>query len=149
MRTFCTASRTVCFGDCPENFRAEYDAACKVSAVYRSLSVVGETMGRASEAGWKLLANTSYEYEGRLSLPGYGTGRVPAEELRRGGQEEKFAEGWAMVWQPRVGSGVVVDTLLVAESGPVAVTPPEDWPFKRITVRGITHDVPDILMRTI
>ena len=144
---FCTASRTVCFNKCPDALRAEYDIACKVSAVYRSLSLAGQTVGHAAEAGWKLLANTPHEYEGRLSQPGFGTGRVPAEELRRAGHDEKFAPGWALVWQARVGSASVVDTLMIADGAPIPITPPEGWPYKRITVKGQTFDVPDLLVR--
>ncbi len=144
---FCTAARSVCFGACPEDIRAEFDAACKVSAIYRSMSVADSTIGTASEAAWKLLANTPYEYEGRLCQPGYGTGRIVAEELRRGGHEEKFAVGAALVWQAHVGRAAVVDTLVIGEAGAIAMTPPEAWPFKRITVKGIPHDVPDLLVR--
>jgi len=127
--------------------RAEFDAACKLSAIERSLSVVDSTMSAASEAGWKLLAKTPWEYEGRLCQPGYGTGRYAAEELRRGGQEERFIPGSAIVWQARVGRAAVVDTIVIGPAGLIAVTPPEAWPFKRITVKGIAHDVPDLLVR--
>lgn len=146
---YSTASRTVCFGKCPDAYRAEYDAACKVSAAARSLSVLGETIGAVAEAGWRLLANTRFEYEGRLSQPGYGTGRVPAEELRRAGHDEPFAPGWALVWQSRIGSAAVVDTVLVTDSTPRIMTPPEAWPFKKITIRGVVHEVPDIFERDV
>jgi hypothetical protein len=82
----------------------------------------------------------------RFSQPGYGTGRFPAEELRRGGQDEKFAAGQAIVWQPRVGPAAVVDTILVGDSGGESVTPPTEWPFKRVHIRGHSFDIPDILV---
>jgi hypothetical protein len=146
---FSTASRTVCFGKCPDAFRTEFDNACKVSAIFRSLSTVGETMATAAEAARRLLSHTANEFDGRLSQPGYGTGRVAAEELRRTGIDEKFAAGWSLVWQSRVGAAAVVDTLTVTETTPIAVTPPEDWPFKRITVKGHGFEVPDVLMREV
>lgn len=144
---YCTAARSVCLGTCPDDLRTEFDAACRVSAVQRSLSIAGETIARAAEAGWTLLAGTEFEYEGRLSQPGYGTGRVPAEELRRAGQDEPFAPGWAVVWQARVGAAAIVDTMLVDRT-PLVATPPEAWPFKRINVLGTAFDIPDILIRT-
>jgi hypothetical protein len=42
----------------------------------------------------------------------------------------------------------VVDTLMIADGAPIAITPPEGWPYKRITVKGQTFDVPDLLVRT-
>ena len=60
---------------------------------------------------------------------------------------EPFVADQALVWQARVGSAAAVDTVLTAEGGPAAVTPPEDWPFKRIKVGDRTADVPDVLVR--
>jgi hypothetical protein len=41
-----------------------------------------------------------------------------------------------------------VDTLIVASDDPVVVTPCEDWPVKRLAVRGRPyHDIPDVLIR--
>jgi hypothetical protein len=95
-----------------------------------------------------VLTGTEYEHEGRLAAPGYGSGRFLAEELRRAGQDEPFAAGQALVWQPRVGGAAVVDTVLVGVDGPECVTPPEEWPFKRVLIHGKTHDIPDIWMRS-
>jgi Xaa-Pro dipeptidase len=145
---YATAARTVYFGDPDADFRTAFDAAVKLSAVGRAMSVPGESVGSAADAGKWLLANTGLEYEWRFSQPGYGAGRFPAEELRRLGQEEKFAPGWPVTWQTRLGPAAVVDTVVVGETGPVAVTPPSDWPFKRIKVKDQTIDVPDLLVRS-
>jgi Xaa-Pro dipeptidase len=99
------------------------------------------------EAGKWLLANTPYEFEWRLSQPGFGTGRLHAEELRRMGQDEPFGAGQSVVWQARIGPAAVVDTVVVSPDGPFAVTPPEDWPFKRIRLKDRVNDVPDLLVR--
>jgi Xaa-Pro dipeptidase len=146
---YATASRTVSFGPVPAEYRAEYDAACKLAAVMRSLSAVEETNSTAAEAAKKLLTGGAFEFEERFSPPGYGTGRVGAEELRRAGQDEKFAPGSAIVWQPRVGRAAAVDTVLVTDRTCTAVTPPDAWPYKRITIKGTAHDIPDILVRTV
>lgn len=143
-----TASRTVGFGPPPGAFRTAFELALRLAAVYRSLSAAGMSFGDAKAATPVLLANTPHEYDGRLSQPGYGAGRFPAEELRRAGQDEPFAAGQPVVWQARVGPAAVVDTAIVNEDGPTAVTPPGEWPFKRVNVRGRPHDIPDILVRT-
>jgi hypothetical protein len=42
----------------------------------------------------------------------------------------------------------VVDTVIVTGDGPVAVTPPDEWPVRRLALRGgLPHDIPDILVR--
>jgi hypothetical protein len=144
---YVTASRTVCFGRPDETFRKEHDTACRLSGVYRSLSLPGGSVGSAGEAGRWLTAGTPYEYEWRYTSPGYGAGWFAAEELRKGGHEEKFVANQAVVWQARVGSAAVVDTVLVGADGPVPVTPPEGWPFKRVKMQDRTSDVPDLLVR--
>jgi hypothetical protein len=41
----------------------------------------------------------------------------------------------------------IVDSVLVTDTGAVAMTPPHDWPFKQLTVMGQTHNIPDVLLR--
>jgi len=143
---FVTASRAISLGTPPDQFRVAHDQAIKLSAVYRSLSKSSGTVAQAAEATNVILAGTPFEFDGRLSQPGYGTGRFAVEELRRGGQDESFAVGQALVWQPRVGPSACVDTVLVTANEAECVTPPTDWPFKRVTIRGTAYDVPDILI---
>ena len=144
---YVTCSRAVSFGPPDPKFRAAYDLAVKLAAVYRGTSVPDGTINGAGQAGAGLLANTDWEFDGRLSQPGYGTGRFSAEELRRAGQEEPFMPDQAVVWQPRVGPAAVTDTVLVGIDGADPITPPEDWPFKRVMLRGRAHDIPDLLTR--
>jgi Xaa-Pro dipeptidase len=144
---YVTASRTVWFEPPDAEFLAAFEAAVKVSAAYRALSRPGESIGTAGSAGKWVVANTPFEFEWRHSQPGYGAGRFPAEELRRMGQDERFGPGWPLVWQARVGPAAVVDTVVAADGGPVVITPPERWPFKRIKIDERHYDVPDILVR--
>ncbi|OWK35902.1 M24 family metallopeptidase [Fimbriiglobus ruber] len=145
---FATASRTVCFGPPDLAFKAAYNAAARLSAVYRAMTAPGESVGTAGEAGRAMVANTAHEFEWRHSQPGYGTGWMAAEELRRMGQDERFAAGQALVWQARVGPAAVVDTVLVGETEPVMITPPADWPYKRAKLLGRSFPVPDLFVHT-
>jgi Xaa-Pro dipeptidase len=142
---YATASRTVAFGTIPEEFVKAHDLSLRLSAIYRSLARPEETMTTVRRAGQSILAGTDYEFDQRLAQPGYGTGRFLAEELKRAGADERFAAGQALVWQPRIGPAAIVDTVIVTNDGGECITPPEDWPFKRVMVRGKTHDIPDIL----
>jgi Xaa-Pro dipeptidase len=145
---YATASRTVSFGRPPDAFRRDYAAAARVAAVYQSLSVPGETVTTAADAGRRVVG-PEYEYEWRRSQPGYGAGWFPVEELRRLGADDPLAAGQPVVWQARVGAAAVVDTVMVASAGAWAVTPPDMtvWPYKRFTLNGRAFDVPDVLAR--
>ena len=144
---YATASRTVCFGDPTPEFKLDFEAAVRLSARYRLMSVPGESVGSAAESGKRLSLNGPYEHEWREAQIGYGAGRFHAEELRKAGQDEKFGPGWPIVWQSKIGTASVVDTVLVTNEGPDPMTPTEGWPFKRIRVKGNAVDVPDLLVR--
>jgi Xaa-Pro aminopeptidase len=145
---YATCSRTVSFGPVSDEFRIAYDLAIKQAGVYRALMQPGATVSAIGVAARSVLLRTPYEFDWRLAPPGYGAGRFPAEELRRAGIEEPLAAGWAVVWQPHVGPATIVDTLIVADGEPIVVTPPEDWPVKRLSIRqGPYHDIPDVLIR--
>jgi len=144
---YVTLSRSVCFGGPSAEVRREYDLAAKLSAVYRAHAVPEETLTQAAEAGRRLTHGTPHDYDWRLAQIAYGTGRIPAEELRRMGQDEKLVFSQALVSQAKCGRTTIVDTVLVADHGGQAVTPPTNWPFKRIKIQDRTFDVPDVLVR--
>ncbi len=108
---------------------------------------VGKTIGAAGETSRRITHGTDYEFEWRESQPGFGAGWFAAEELRRAGVDEPLVANQAIVWQSRIGAAAVVDTVLVSEGGPVTVTPPEEWPYKRIKLQDRAFDVPDVLAR--
>ncbi len=142
-----TASRTVSFGPPPDDFRAAFEAACKLAAVFRSFTRPGETITHAVNAGYAVLKGGPFEHEWRLSAAGFGTGWLAADELRRLGADEPFVLHQPLVWQPRINGAAAVDTVLVSEGGAEPITPPDGWPYKRITIVGHGHDVPDVLVR--
>jgi hypothetical protein len=142
-----TCSRTVCFGQPAPGFRAEYEAACKLSGVYRLASVPGGSVGMAVESGRAVTAGGTFAEEWRQALPGYGAGWFPAEELRRSGGDEPFRADQPVTWLARVGAAAVADTVVVANGGGACVTPPDGWPYKRLTARGKELEIPDILVR--
>jgi hypothetical protein len=144
---YVTASRTVCFGPPDDRFRAAFESACKLAAVFRSRTRPEGTITAAVESGYQLLKNTPFEHDWRLSTPGYGTGWVPADELRKAGHDEPFVDRQPVVWQPRAGAAAVVDTVVASDAGGDSVTPPDGWPFKRVTISGRGYDIPDLLVR--
>jgi Xaa-Pro dipeptidase len=144
---YVTASRTVCFGPPADDFRAAFEAACKLAAVFRSATRPDGAVTAAVDSGYQLLKNTPVEHEWRLSTAGYGTGWFPADELRKSGNDEPFADQQPVVWQPRLKAAAVVDTVLATPAGADAVTVTDGWPFKRYTIGGRGYDIPDVLVR--
>ena len=144
---YVTVGRTVAFGPPQERLRTEYDHAARLAALHHSLSIPGETVTGAVAAQTKLLAGTEYEFEALRNPLVYGCGRVPADELRRGGHDEPFVGEQALVWQTRVGAAAVVDTVIVSYRGAVVRTPSEEWPIKRIRIGAHPHIIPDLLVR--
>ncbi len=142
-----TASRTVSFGPPSEEFRQAYEAACKLAAIFRAGAKPDSTLGAAVETGFTWLKHSPYEHQWRLSPPVFGTGWVAAEELRRSGHDEPFQDRQPLVWQARLGPASVVDTALVTPHGADAMTPPNDWPYKRITMGMQTQEIADLLIR--
>jgi Xaa-Pro aminopeptidase len=144
---YATCARTVSFGPPPDDLRQAHDLATKQAAACRALATPSTTLASVGEAVRPVLANTPFEFDWRFSPPGYGAGRFALEELRKGGQDEPLIAGMAVVWQQRVGPAAVVDTLIIAEGAPAPVTPPDEWPVRRISVmNGPFHDIPDIFV---
>lgn len=145
---FVTATRTVWFGEPSEKFMSDWQAASRLSAVYSGRSIPDETVFGASSVGRQLLNDTPHEYEWREYQPGYGTGYFAAEELRRPTGEEPFFEGQPLVWQARIGSAVIADTILVDPHGATLITPPGvRWPQLRIRANDKEFLVADVLVR--
>ncbi len=140
-----TAGRTVWFGEPDAERKAAFDAAVRVSAVYRAASTPGQSVVAAVDSAVHLLRDGPFEHEWRLSQPGFGAGWFAADELRKAGVDEKFAAGQPLTWQARVGGAAVVDTMLVSDAGGVSVTPGEHWPLRRVVLNGTTFDIPDAL----
>jgi Xaa-Pro dipeptidase len=144
---YVTASRTVAFGTPTTEFKHEFELAIKLSSVYRSLSIPGQTLGSVAEQSRRLVMNSPYEHEWRHSQTCYGAGRFPVEELRKTTGDDKFAVGWPLVWQAKVGSAAIIDTVVVDEVAPQAISATDEWPFRRVKIRDRSIDVPDLLVR--
>lgn len=145
---FVTCSRTVSFGPAPDDLRVAHDLAARQAALCRANTGPDVTVAAVGEAARSVLVNTAYEFDWRLYQPGYGTGRFAAEELRKAGLEDPLEIGMAVVWQSRVGPAAAIDTVIVTDGEPVPVTPLDEWPLKRLAIRGGPyHDIADVLVR--
>jgi hypothetical protein len=118
-----------------------------VSAVQRRFGLAGHGVSTVIDTAAGLLRGTPAEHEWRLSQPGYSTGWLTADELRKSGHDEKLLNGQPVVWQARIGSQAIVDTVLIHQEYSEPITAPQAWPFQRIKMSGTELVLPDVLLR--
>lgn len=143
-----SAARTVCFGQPSDEFRAQADAACRIVAALAAAGTPGTAAAAVLQAGERVAHLGGHDDAWRAGPPGHVTGWMPVERPMPAGTSMVLQAGWAVTWRAAIGAAVVADTYLIA-APPESVTPVEagHWPLKRITVQGLTLDVPDVLVR--
>jgi Xaa-Pro aminopeptidase len=142
-----TASRAVCFGEPPADFRQDHNAVCKVSAGYLAASWPDAVPREILLAGRRIYLICNYEHEWLQVPQGHVTGRLPVELPLTPATEDLFEPSWAVTWAAGAGAAFSCDTFLVTDEGPKAVTPAEGWPLKRIRIQGAEFVRPDLLVR--
>jgi Xaa-Pro aminopeptidase len=142
-----TASRTVCFGELPEEMKKEQSAVVRVTASYLASTWPEAVPREVLLAGRRIYQLSGFEHEWLLAPQGHLTGRAAVEALFTPQTTELVQPGWAICWSASAGSSLSCDTYLVTERGPKPVTPPEVWPMKRIRIQGAECIRPDVLIR--
>ena len=142
-----SASRSVCFGELPEDFRKDHNAVCRVGASYLASTWPDAVPREILVAARRIYLVSGYEHEWALAPQGHVTGRAPVELSLLPQTEELFQAGWAVTWYPSAGAACGGDTFLVTEQGPRVITPAEAWPLKRIRVQEVELIRPDVLQR--
>jgi hypothetical protein len=142
-----TTSRCVAFGPADAEFRKEHNTACKVSATYLASSWPDAVPSEILLAGRRVYLISGFEHEWLLAPQGHVTGRNSVELAINPGTNDLFQAGWAVTWQASAGAALSCDTFILADDGPVLVTPTEAWPLKRIRVQGAEFVRPDMLQR--
>jgi Xaa-Pro aminopeptidase len=142
-----TASRTVCFGEPPEDLRKDHNAVCRVSASYLASTWPDAVPREILLAGRRIYVISGFEHEWMQCPQGHITGRAPVELPLTPQTEELFQSGWTVTWDVSAGAAVGCDTYLVTEEGPKCMTPTEVWPLKRIRIQGAEFVRPDVLVR--
>jgi Xaa-Pro aminopeptidase len=143
-----TASRTICFGEVPEDLKQAQNAVCRVSASYLASTWPDAVPREVLLAGRRIYMLSQFEHEWLLSPQGHVTGRAPVEMTFTPQTGDLLEAGWAVTWIASAGPACSCDTYLVTDKGPKSVTPTEVWPLKRIRIQGAECIRPDILVRT-
>ena len=144
---YVTASRSVCFGTLPADFRQDHNAVCRVSAGYLASSWPDAVPREILLTGRRIYLISGYEHEWQLSPQGHLTGRAPVEMSLSPQTKDLFQSGWSVTWNASAGAANSCDTLLITEEGARVVTPTEYWPLKRILIQGAEFMRPDVLQR--
>jgi Xaa-Pro aminopeptidase len=144
---YVTASRSVCFGELPPEFRQDQNAVCKVSASYIASTWPDAVPREVLLAGRRIYLISGFEHEWQMAPQGHLTGRAPVELPLMPQTEELFQAGWSVTWNANAGAASSCDTFLITEEGPKIVTPTEVWPLKRIRIQGAEFVRPDVLQR--
>ncbi|MBC7821444.1 MAG: M24 family metallopeptidase, partial [Planctomycetaceae bacterium] len=142
-------TRTVCFGEIPDDLRTAYRIALMTQATGMYFSQAGWAMGET----WKRVARI-YEKFGHTEEWGFAEqaeviGYQPCEARLTPTSDFTLQSGMAMFWHPSVGPASVGDTMLIGPSGLEVLTPTEQWPMTKVDVKGTAILRPDILQRTI
>jgi Xaa-Pro aminopeptidase len=143
-----TASRTVSFGDPPDDLKKEQSAVVRVSASYLASTWPDAVPREILLAGRRIYLLSEFEHEWLQSPQGHITGRTPVELIFTPQTAELLEPGWAITWNASAGAALSCDTYLVTEQGPKHLTPAESWPIKRIRIQGADCLRPDILIRS-
>lgn len=141
------SSRSICFGQPDAKIRKEHDAACRVSATYVAGSWPDAVPKQILATGRRVYQLTGAEHEWLLSPQGHVIGHDAVESPLSPASEELLQAGWATAWTVSVGAAFSCDTFLITDDGPLALTPTENWPLKRIRVQGAEFVRPDLLVR--
>jgi Xaa-Pro aminopeptidase len=142
-----TASRSVCFGGLPDDFRQDYNAVCRVSASYLASTWPEAVPREILLAGRRIYLISGYEHEWLLAPQGHLTGRAAVELPLTPQTEDLFQPSWGVTWIASAGAASSCDTFLITDEGPKTVTPTEIWPLKRIRIQGTELVRPDVLQR--
>lgn len=144
---YVTASRSVCFGELPEEFRQDHNAVSRVSAGYVASSWPDAVPREILLTGRRIYLISGYEHEWQLAPQGHLTGRNAIELALTPQSEDLFQAGWSVTWNASAGAANSCDTFLVTDEGARLVTPTEYWPLKRIRIQGAEFVRPDVLQR--
>ena len=144
---FATVARTVWFGEPPEEFRADFDDACRLSAALISGSRRAIPVKGLFDSCRSLLPEARAEIALRDGPTGYFTGHSAVESVVGSRPGESFHNGQAVIWPVRVGQAITSDTILIGDDGGEVITRTDEWPTRVAKVGG--WDVPqaDILSR--
>jgi len=143
----CAATRTVCFGNPPDELSKTFQQVAMLEATGLYFSQPGTPLGEAWERVRRIYEKVEHGSEWQRCQQGEVIGYrvcevpvVPRSDLR-------IVPGLALHWHPSINGVMMGDTVLVGEERNEILTPTDNWPRVAVSVRGDVISVPDILCR--
>lgn len=142
-------TRTVCFGEVPDELRAAYLVALMTQATGMFFSQAGWTISETWKRVARIYEKFGYAEEWEFADQAEVIGYQPCEVRVTPQSEHVLRAGMAMFWHPSIGPANIGDTMLIGPNGLEVLTPTEQWPMSKVDVKGAPILRPDILQRTV
>lgn len=143
----CAATRTVCFGNPPDNLTTLYPQVAMLEGTGVFFSQSGSPANTVWEKVRRIYEKLDHADEWRLCDQAHAIGYDVCEMPLTPDSGFVLAEGFPLHWRPSIGPVQMGDTMIVGKNEAELVTPPEQWPTIRIAVRGHNVVLPDLLCR--
>ena len=131
-----TAARTVCFGEPPDDLRAEVNAVCRVTAGYVAATWPDAVPREVLLAGRRIYLLSGHEHEWLLAPQGHVTGPAGGRGAVHAAPRSCCSRLGGGVAGHGRGGGQLPTRSWSREEGARPVTPTEIWPLKRIRIQG-------------
>lgn len=145
----CGVARTVCLGQPPDALLEAHQTAALVAATAFFFSQAGwesqQTWQRIERIYEKFDASEEWRSAEQGDVTGYEAVELPFTPRTT----MRLSTGTPIFWRPSVRIAAVGETILIHADRTEVLTKPEDWPQLSVNVKGMSVQVPDILIREV
>jgi Xaa-Pro dipeptidase len=140
------AARTVSIGEPPNDLLVAFEQAALIAATGMFFSQpeweLFEVWNRVRRIYEKSGAASEWQRADQADVVEYEFGSVPLMP----NSEFRLTPGVPIFWHPSVGPVLMGDTVIVTKDGTEVLTPPSEWPIVPISVKGVSINIPGILV---
>lgn len=141
------ASRTMCFGTPDRSILDDHSLSLVVQATSLAFSKHEWPIADVWKRVHRIYEKFDRADEALTVEPGWVTGYERCEAPILPHSNFQLLAGMPVIWQAGVGTALSVDTVLIANGGIDILTPCDFWPTRRVAVKRIELQRPDILIR--
>ena len=141
------ATRTVCFGQPPQDVLEAFQSAAMVEATGIFFSRPDTPMSKLFARVSRIYEKFGHDRQWRLCDQGEIIGYEPCDLPISPTTHVPLAANMAVHWHPTIGPAKLGDTILIAENGYEPLRPTEGWPQLGVAVKGVSIECPDLLIR--
>lgn len=142
-----TTSRTVSFGKASKDLQDRFRIATIAAGTLLRFSQAGERACNVIGRALRVFQKNGHEFCWRNAALGSHAGYVYRCFPMTPSTQGHLRAQTAISWMPQVAGVVSAETVLVRQEGPEVLHSFEDWPIIGVSLREMTIDRPDILVR--